>query len=90
MEADSKDLTIEQLQERINNLNNDLVAIRALVPTADLESSLLSTQCKYFNCVDVYSSSRLETILQKFLCSKSSYVRQDGREYIKLENFYFL
>ena len=45
MEADSKDLTIEQLQERIEGLNSDVTAMRALLPS-DIDSSLLSQQCK--------------------------------------------
>ena len=35
MENDSKDMTIEQLGEQLNNLNKDYDAIRALVPDLD-------------------------------------------------------
>ena len=46
MEADSKDMTIEQLQEQINNLNKDLKQLSALVPS-DADSSFLSQSCKF-------------------------------------------
>ena len=55
MEADSKDMTIEQLQEQLNNLNSELTAVRALVPS-DVDSSLLSQTCK-FTCI--YESSSI-------------------------------
>lgn len=35
MENDSKDMTIEQLGEQLNNLKKDYDAIRALVPDLD-------------------------------------------------------
>ena len=46
MEADSKDMTIEQLQEQINNLNKDLKQLSAIVPS-DVDSSFLSQSCKF-------------------------------------------
>ena len=46
MEADSKDMTIEQLQEQINNLNKDLTQLSAIVPS-DADSSFLSQSCKF-------------------------------------------
>lgn len=44
MEADSKDMSIEQLQDQIASLNGELTAVRALVPS-DADSSLLLQQC---------------------------------------------
>ena len=46
MEADSKDMTIEQLQEQINNLNKDLKQLSAIVPSG-VDSSFLSQSCKF-------------------------------------------
>ena len=46
MEADSKDMTIEQLQEQISNLNKDLKQLSAIVPS-DVDSSFLSQSCKF-------------------------------------------
>lgn len=40
MEADSKDMTIEQLQEQIGSINGELAVIRTLVPS-DAENKLL-------------------------------------------------
>ena len=44
MENDSKDMTIEQLGEQINNLKKDNETIRALVPDVD---SKVSQQGQY-------------------------------------------
>lgn len=46
MEADSKDMSIEQLQDQIASLNGELTAVRALVPS-DADSSLLSQQSNF-------------------------------------------
>jgi len=46
MEADSKDMTIEQLEDQIKNLNNDLTALSALVPV-DADSSFLSQHSSF-------------------------------------------